>query len=166
VGTVFLLFGSVSTGGELVARCHDFGKAVFLHFDLLHGLSADADAVGFVARRWRPDGIITTRPQVIAAAHRLGVATVQRIFALDTLAVETGIELARKAQPSAIEVLPGIVPRAIRHLVGQLEQPVIAGGLIQDARDVREALAAGAVSVSASRESLWSLPAERPSGRG
>ncbi len=140
-------------------RCHDFGKVVLLHFDLLHGLSADADAVAFVTRRWRADGIITTRPQVIAAASRLGVTTIQRIFALDSLALQTGIQLARQNQPSAIEVLPGIVPRAITQLVAALSQPVIAGGLVQDAGDVSAALGAGAQAVSTSREALWAMAA-------
>jgi glycerol uptake operon antiterminator len=159
VRTVFLLYGSIGDGGELVARCHDFGKTVFLHFDLLRGVAGDADAMAFVARRWRPEGIITTRPQVIAAASRHGLASVQRIFALDSLAVDTGIQLVRSARPTAVEVLPGVVPRVIRRLVAELTPPVIAGGLIQDGRDVRAALAAGARAVSSSRQSVWGLVA-------
>ncbi len=118
--------------------------------------------MAFVARRWRPDGIITTRPQTIAAAARLGLGTVQRIFALDSLAVETGIRLARTARPTTVGVLPGIVPHTIARLVAELNRPVIAGGPIENPRDVRQALAAGARAVSVSRQAVWTLARRDP----
>ena len=40
VAVLLLLYGDVLTIGETVARCHDKGKKVFVHLDLIDGLAA------------------------------------------------------------------------------------------------------------------------------
>ena len=54
-----------------------------------------------------------------------------------------------------IEVLPGLVPKAITRLRDELRLPVIAGGMITQRSDVQTALEAGASAVSVSDEKLW-----------
>jgi glycerol uptake operon antiterminator len=54
----------------------------------------------------------------------------------------------------AIEILPGLMPKVIRHLAGLTDKPIIAGGLITDRHDVQSALEAGAAAVSTTKLSL------------
>jgi glycerol uptake operon antiterminator len=54
----------------------------------------------------------------------------------------------------AIEILPGVMPKIINKIAAISKIPIIAGGLISDKEDVRLALEAGAISVSASSTEL------------
>ena len=59
--------------------------------------------------------------------------------------------------PDVIEVLPGLMPKAIRRLVSYTSVPVIAGGLIGDREDVISMLSAGALAISSTNEDIWFL---------
>ena len=74
---------------------------------------------------------------------------------MDSSSFEHGLRLLRNTPPDMAEVLPGIAPKAIRQLAAALDKPVIAGGMISEPAEVRDALAAGALAVSASEEKLW-----------
>ena len=51
----------------------------------------------------------------------------------------------------------GLLTRVVRRLAQSLRAPLIAGGLITDKEDVLAALSAGALCVSTSDETLWSI---------
>ena len=81
---IFLLCGELLTIREDVARVRRAGKIALLHIDLLGGIGRDAAAVEFIARHVRPDGLISTRSQLIRCAKERGLLTVQRFFLLDS----------------------------------------------------------------------------------
>ena len=56
-----------------------------------------------------------------------------------------------------IEVLPGIMPKIIKHIAGQAAVPVIAGGLISEKEDVMRALDAGAIAISTTNQAVWKM---------
>ena len=56
-----------------------------------------------------------------------------------------------------IEILPGLMPKVIRRVARLVKLPVIAGGLISEKEDVMAALSAGAISVSSTNQSVWSV---------
>ena len=154
---VFLLGGSILTLPEMVRRVHDAGKPAFLHLDLAEGLGRDEAAVNWCVEALGVDGLISTRPTLIKRGGELGVVTIQRLFLMDSSSFEHGVKLLRNTPPDMAEVLPGIAPKAIRALSATLRKPVIAGGMISEAEEVRAALGAGALVVSASEERLWYL---------
>ncbi|NLK34186.1 MAG: glycerol-3-phosphate responsive antiterminator, partial [Gracilibacteraceae bacterium] len=88
-------------------------------------------------------------------AKNNGIFTIQRLFALDSLSLSSGLESLQATKPEAIEILPGIMPKVIKEIHGQIRIPVIAGGLIRDKEDVIECLNAGAIGVSTSKKELW-----------
>jgi glycerol uptake operon antiterminator len=138
------------------ARNHD--KKLILHADLIQGLKNDEYSAEFLCQRMKPDGLISTRGSVLKTAKKNGVLAIQRIFLLDTIALETSYKLAAKINPDFIEILPGIVlPRFIKKVNEDTGIPVIAGGLIHEKQEVEHALAAGAKAVTTSREELWSF---------
>ena len=65
-------------------------------------------------------------------------------------------ELMRNANPHILEIMPGVVTKVIRRY-SDGGVPVIAGGLIQTAMEVQEALEAGAKAVSTGQPALWGL---------
>lgn len=152
---VFILFGNLMNIAEIVARVKDSGRIAFVHLDLIEGLSAREIAVDFIAQKTRADGVISTRQPVIRYACAHGLLTVQRFFLLDSMALSAIHRQISQSTPDFIEVLPGCLPKIIRRLCGELQTPLIAGGLIQDKEDIMAALDAGAIGISATRSEIW-----------
>ncbi len=152
---VFLLAGEILDLKQQIGSLQQSGKKVLVHFDLISGLGRDEAAVRYVAASGA-DGIVSSRTNVIKAAKSQGMLTVQRLFLLDSTAVQTGLRVAAGVKPDAVEILPGLVlPRVIGQLRPQIKSTIIAGGLIETVDDVNQVLAAGAKAVSCSRPEIW-----------
>ena len=78
---------------------------------------------------------------------------------VDSSSLATGVRMAKSCEPTLIEVMPGLVTRALRRLSDSVGQPVIAGGMLEAAEDVEAALCAGALAASTSSENLWARTA-------
>lgn len=155
---VFLLGGSILTLPRMVDEARATGKRVFAHLDLLEGLGHDDAAVEWCARFAAPDGLISTRAPMLKRARACGLLTIQRLFVMDSSSLVHGVKLLRAGKPDLVEVLPGLVPKAVRALVEALpESAVIAGGMVTEPGEVAAALRAGALGVSTSERALWAL---------
>ncbi|MDO4547329.1 MAG: glycerol-3-phosphate responsive antiterminator [Clostridia bacterium] len=157
---VFILCGTILTLGEQVRRVRMSGKRVFVHLDLLGGLGRDATAVEWCYEAARPDGVISTRSPLLKRARELNMTTIQRLFVMDSASVEHGVRQFKSYAPDMLEVLPGLVPKAITFLSETLDIPIIAGGMITRPEEIKTALDAGAVGVSTSNEALWETEAD------
>ena len=155
--TVFLLSGSINNLAEACATIRLNRRLCFLHADLIEGLRPDQQGLRYIAEHLRPDGIITTKPSCVKWAQALGLSTVQRIFMLDSTAVQDGLRNIQACQPDLVEIMPGVSEKVIRLACEHFRRPLIAGGLISTPEDVRTALAAGALAVSTSEAELWEL---------
>lgn len=158
---LFLLTGDLFTVEDYVKQAKDAGKKVFLHVDFLAGLSSDSVAVEYIADRVCPTGIISTKNHMIKQAKKCGLQAIQRLFLIDTSALEQGIQTASLNRPDALEVMPGLIPRVIGELRQRTSLPIIAGGLIKDHKEIETALQAGAAAVSMGSKSLWHSFAKR-----
>ncbi|MEG0146591.1 MAG: glycerol-3-phosphate responsive antiterminator [Clostridia bacterium] len=156
VSAIFLLGGSILTLGAMADCARASGKRVFVHLDLLAGLGRDAAAVEWCAGQIHPDGVISTRAPLLKRAGELGLITIQRLFVMDSASLTSGVKFLKNNAPDMLEVLPGLVPKAITHLSRALKMPIIAGGMITEPGEVAQALRAGAVGVSTSTQALWS----------
>ncbi|XCP84780.1 glycerol-3-phosphate responsive antiterminator [Roseburia hominis] len=154
IRVLFILFGDICNISQIVKKAKDAGKTVFVHMDLIQGLSAKDIAVDFIKKNTQADGIITTKPPLIPRAKELGFCTVLRFFVLDSLALEN-VQRQQSVKPDFIEILPGVMPKIIRRLCKDSKVPIIAGGLIADREDVVNALDAGAFSVSTTNQQVW-----------
>ncbi len=152
---VFLLCGSIFNLKELTAKIKAKGKLVFIHVDLVDGFSKDATALKYISEEIKPDGIISTKNSQLKVAKSLGLLTVQRIFIIDSLSIDTAIKASQMIEPDAIEIMPGIMPRITKQLSTSLEVPVIVGGLISQTEEIDNALKSGALGVSTSNIKLW-----------
>lgn len=152
---IFLLCGSIFNLKDIVKKVKDKNKLIFIHVDLLDGFSKDAVALKYIYEEIKPDGIISTKNSQLKAAKSLGFLTVQRIFVIDSLSIDTAIKASQMINPDAIEIMPGIMPKITRKLSEELEVPVIVGGLISEKDEIDKALENGALGASTSSKSLW-----------
>lgn len=157
VAVIFLLNASLSNLKTRVRQIRDSRKTVFVHLEMVAGLSKDQAALEFLQAEVEPDGIITTKPNLIHVAKNLGLLTVQRLFILDSLSIQTGIKMLQGNHPDLMEIMPGIIPKVIPEIKEHIQIPIIAGGMVGAKEEIIELLKAGAVAVSTSREALWRL---------
>lgn len=154
-GVVFLLKSDILGVGKMVEFCHSRGKKILVHFDLLEGLSNDEAAIRYLAEKIKPDGIISTKNNVIKTAKQYGLFCVFRVFLIDSHSVQTALANTVKNKADAVEILPGIITEMIDLFKKETGAEVITGGLIKTRKHIDDALAAGAICCSTSDEELW-----------
>ncbi|PGV45986.1 glycerol-3-phosphate responsive antiterminator [Bacillus sp. AFS037270] len=140
---------------SLMANQHN--KKMIYHVDLIHGIKNDEYATEYICQEFKPYGIISTKSSVIQKAKQKGVVAVQRIFLIDSHALEKSYKLIEKTRPDYIEVLPGAMPKMITEVKERVKIPILAGGLIRTSEDVYAALEAGAAGITTSKKELWNL---------
>ena len=142
---VFLLNGDILTLKEKVAELKSNGKSVFVHLDMIGGISSNPV-------------IITTKINLVKKAIEENVHVVQRIFLLDSISLQNSIENLKRYKPSAIEIMPGVITKAVRILNKEFpDLPIICGGLIDDKQEIIDVLKNGAMAVSTSKIELWKI---------
>ncbi len=152
---VFIMGGDILSMGGMVEELHAKGKKAFIHIDRVDGLARDAAGVKYAAGQWKPDGIITTQTSLVRTAQEQGLCTIQRLFMLDSASLASGLQLITQSKPDLIELLPGIVPKAITFFKQKSDRPIISGGMVTEKQEILAALSAGALAVSTSNTKLW-----------
>lgn len=150
---IFYLEANLLTVAARVQAAHEAGKCIFVHMDLADGIGKDKAGLAYLAK-CGVDGIISTRTQLLRSAKELGLISVQRFFALDSQGMESISETLENAVPHLIEIMPGVIGKAIKRFSGG-RIPVIAGGLIETKKEVLSALECGAIAVSTGKKELW-----------
>ncbi|NIK79650.1 glycerol uptake operon antiterminator [Paenibacillus castaneae] len=150
-----LLGGHLGQLKSIVDLAKQHEKKVLLHADLIDGLKNDESAAEFLCQSIQPAGIISTRASVISRTKQNGLIAIQRLFLIDSDALERSYSLLDKYRPDYIEVLPGVIPDIIQEVKERSGIPIIAGGLIRTQEHIRQALEAGASAITTSRKELW-----------
>ncbi|WP_276353845.1 glycerol-3-phosphate responsive antiterminator [Cohnella caldifontis] len=152
---VNLMTGHIGKLEAIVNRLREADKQVYVHVEMVAGLGKDKFAIAYLAERFRVDGIITTKSNTVAAAKQAGLRSIQRIFAIDTAAVQTAVRVIGSMHPDEVELMPGLMPRVIREMREKISQPLIVGGLIRREEEISAALESGADYISCGDPSLW-----------
>ncbi|THB66251.1 MAG: glycerol-3-phosphate responsive antiterminator [Desulfovibrio sp.] len=160
VRMIFLMGGSLSELEAITRKARRADKKIMIHIELVKGLGRDCEGVEYLAEVVRPDGMVSTKPQLIKEASKLGLATVLQIFLIDTQAYLTGLKNIASTKPDALEIMPGLMPRVINTLSTDFDIPVITAGLVKQPDEVKLMLAAGAAGIAISEQSLWSYSPE------
>src|SRR5699024_10016015 len=152
---IVLLKMNISQLESIMKSFKKYNKKVLLHAELVQVLNTNNHAVEYLCHNIRPDGLISTRSKTIALAKQEGLITIQRLFLLDSLALQSGYKILERSQPDFIEVLPGGMPQIIPEIKEKTGIPVIAGGLIRTPEDKDRALSHGSEAVTTSNKELW-----------
>lgn len=152
---LFYLSANLLNVRERVQQAHAAGKFVLIHVDLAEGIGKDRTGIRYLAQ-CGVDGIISTRAQLIRFGKEQDLVVVQRFFALDSKGMESIDDMVRSTCPHLLEIMPGVIGKAIRRFQN-CGIPVIAGGLVTTKAEVTDALSCGATAVSTGQQELWHL---------
>ncbi|KON90035.1 hypothetical protein AF332_26640 [Sporosarcina globispora] len=157
VETIFLMTGDIFSIEHCVEESRKYHKSIFLHVDLIKGIANDREGIKYLSQKVKPNGIVSTKNQLIQAAKKEGLLAIQHLFMLDTQAYENGIRNVSNVQPDAIEIMPGLMPRIIQELYEKIDCPIITAGLIKHPNEIRKVIEAGAQGVAIGEPELWYL---------
>ena len=153
---IFVLFGNILSVKDIGKKISDNNKIGILHIDLVEGLSSNEFALKFLKENTDFKGVISTKPQVLRNAKKLGFIVIQRVFMIDSLSKENMKNHLVK-ECDAVEILPGLLFKIIKEISSTLDKPLISGGLISDKEDVVETLKSGATCISTTKKEIWSM---------
>lgn len=157
VAVVFIVNATLRNLKPRVHRILNSGKMVFVHIEMVAGLSKDPAALEFLKEDSAPTGIITTKSNLVQPARSLGLLTIQRLFILDSLSVQTGLKMMQDHPPDLMEIMPGIIPKVIPEIKRHCKVPIIAGGMVSTKEEIIEQLRVGVVGVSTGKQQLWEV---------
>ena len=156
VRIIFILGGTIFDLPKIVDLADRHEKMVFVDIDLIKGAGKDAAGIRYLARESRVHGIITTKSNLINSARKERLASIQRIFLLDSESVTGGLTVVEKSKPDAVEILPGLIlPKIMDRIRSVTAIPVIAGGLITKKEEIQEILSSGALGISTTSPRLF-----------
>src|SRR5437016_10753457 len=132
------------------------GIAIFVNLDAVEGLAPDSAALAFLATDLGLSGVLSVKPHLLKDASRFRLRTIQRIHALDSTGLETGLNSIVSPAPYAIAIAPAVaVPQVMPTIRLTTMAPAWGTGFITSADQASEVLSAGADFVSSSRPEVW-----------
>ena len=148
-GSLLAMVGPLASAARL-------GIAIFVNLDAVEGLAPDSAALAFLATDLGLSGVLSVKPHLLKDASRFRLRTVQRIHALDSTGLETGLNSIVSPPPYAIAVAPAVaVPQVMSTIRATTRTPVWGTGFITSIEQANEVLAAGADVVSSGRPEVW-----------
>jgi glycerol uptake operon antiterminator len=141
--------------GPLAAAARQ-GITIFVNLDAVEGLAPDSAALAFLATDLGLSGVLSVKPHLLRDASRFRLRTVQRIHALDSTGLETGLNSIVSPPPYAVAIAPAVaIPQVMPTIRATTTTPIWGTGFITSAQQANEVLAAGADVVSSGRLEVW-----------
>ena len=134
-----------------------YNKKIIYHIDMIHGLKNDNFGTEYLCQEFKPYGIISTKGSAIQKANQKKIVTIQRIFILDSHAIERSIKNIIKSTPDYIEILPSSTYSVFQEIYEKTNIPFFTGGLIRTTVDIENALKNGATAVTTTNPELWNM---------
>jgi glycerol uptake operon antiterminator len=132
------------------------GVAIFVNLDAVEGLAPDAAALAFLATDLGFSGVVSVKPHALRDASRFRLRTVQRIHAIDSTGLETGLSSIVSPAPYAVAIAPAVaLPHVMSAIRAVSVAPIWGTGFISSTEQANEILAAGASVVSSARPEVW-----------
>lgn len=145
----------VSMLKRVIERIKAQNKIVWLHLDLIPGLSSDEHGAEYAIQFLGVDGIVSTKTNAIKAAKKKKVTAIFRIFLIDSASMDKSLIRVAEINPDYVEFLPALAHKILPMIKDRLHVPVIGGGLIQTQSDIEDCYTSGMVAVTVSKTNLW-----------
>lgn len=140
---------------EIIQIMKDNDKKVLIHSELIKGLSSDEFGAIYLIQNLKVDGIISSKPKVIEVCKKRNVIGIFRFFIKDSTALAQSIALARKIEPTYIEILPSSCVNIIDYIKKGTSASLLMGGLVNTKAEIDHCIKSGAISVTTSNPDLW-----------
>lgn len=148
-GSLLAMLGPLATAARQ-------GIAIFVNLDAVEGLAPDSAALAFLATDLGFAGVVSVKPHALRDASRFRLRVVQRIHAIDSTGLSTGLSSIVTPAPYAIAIAPAVaVPLVMTSIRLVSDAPVWGTGFVASSEQANEILAAGAAVVSSSRPEVW-----------
>ncbi|WP_315522611.1 glycerol-3-phosphate responsive antiterminator [Fusobacterium massiliense] len=154
---VFIIMSNIINIKDYCEKLKLKGKKVYIHIDMIDGLNSTNNGIDYIVNSVKPEGILTTKSNVVAHAYKNNMNVIQRFFILDSLSYEKALQNIKENKIVAAEIMPGLMPKIIKKISSQTNVPIITGGLIKEKEDIINAINAGALSVSTTEVELWDI---------
>ena len=152
---VFIILSNIINIKDYTDKLKKANKKIYIHVDMIDGLNSTNNGIDYIVNTVKPDGILTTKSNVVAHAYKNNINVIQRFFVLDSLSYEKTLLNIKENKIIAAEIMPGLMPKIIKKFSQETHIPIITGGLIKEKEDVINAINAGALSVSTTEMKLW-----------
>jgi glycerol uptake operon antiterminator len=142
---------------RVVNKVKERSKLAFVDLDLVAGLSTDEFAVNFLIQEVKVDGMISKQRNAIACAKKQNTWAILKVFAHDSISVETSVSSIEACKPDALDILPGVAaPFALPRLQNVTGVPIGISGFIHDQEaDIARYLQMGIRAVHTHNRQLW-----------
>ncbi len=140
----------------VLQQAYQHGHSMYVYADHMEGVLPDTAGLHYLADHHHIAGIASSNSKVLALGKSFGLATILRIFAVDSTGLESSLESIDEQIVDFLDVSPALVVPAIStYLADRVSLPFIVSGLVSTRRQVRAALNAGAFGVVAAQAELW-----------
>jgi len=156
---IFLLTGSIFDLKKAMELAHENDKILMINIDLLKGIAHDKKGIEYLAKNNLCDGIISTKSYLIKIASKYDLMTIQRIFLLDSGSLVSAEKMLGDRSIDAVEILPAIAaPYFIKKTSDfKSDYQIIAGGLVEEKKEIEYLVDKGVFAISTSRQELWNF---------
>jgi len=134
-------------------------KIAMINIDSCEGIAPDKSGVDYLAEIGAT-GVVSTRVATIQRANRAGLLTMQKVFVTDRSTWPRSLKAIEQSDPNLVQLMPAPMLPHISVKERNALPPIVASGFVITLNDMRGALAAGAVAVSTSDTSMWSIDAK------
>ena len=132
------------------------GVAIFVNLDAVEGLAPDSAALAFLASDLGFSGVGAVKSHALRDASRFRLRMIQRIHAIDSTGLQTGLSSIVSPSPYAIAIAPAVaIPQVMPAVRSITNAPVWGTGFITSVEQANAILAAGAQVVCSSRPDVW-----------
>ena len=88
---VFIILANIVNIKEYCDKLREKNKVIYIHIDMIDGLNSTNNGIDYIMNTIKPDGILTTKSNVVAHAYKNNISVIQRFFILDTLSYEKAL---------------------------------------------------------------------------
>lgn len=152
---IFLMTGNIFNLKDISQRVKAKNKGLYIFIDSIDGFTKDTWGLEYIARNIEMDGIITIKHNLVKLSRDMGIFTIEKVVINDSQTFSDTLMSLKELRPHAIDLYPGVIPRIIEQISKDTLVPIIASGLIENRRDIEDAIKAGAIGISSSNTILW-----------
>ncbi|MCL2892831.1 glycerol-3-phosphate responsive antiterminator [Brenneria tiliae] len=157
----YVLLSEANIGNlqSLIGKCHQSGKKVLVHLELLGGFKPDQAGINLLKSYYKVDGVISSNLSALRYAKKEGLLTIFRVLLIDSRSLDQSIDIVKHNPPDAIEILPAEYACQCLELISRnlkgFDVIFIAGGFVKRKYLVEKIFHAGFKGITTSEPGLW-----------
>lgn len=156
----YVLLSEANIGNlqSLIGKCHQSGKKVLVHLELLGGFKPDQAGINLLKNYYKVDGVISSNLSALRYAKR-GIADRISGFTYRFAIGDQSLDIVKHSPPDAIEILPAEYACQCLELISRnlkgFDVVFIAGGFVKRKYLVDKIFHAGFKGITTSEPGLW-----------